>query len=70
MMKGNRLKFETMFDEAGNKSIKDETVSRIKFYEKEIRIAMPIMLSDASGGQEPPDKLITLAIKNLLKVQQ
>ena len=63
MMKGNRLKIESMFDESGNmkKSIKDETVSRIKFCEKEIKTAMPIMLRSASGGQDSPEELIQYA---------
>ena len=63
MMKGNRLKIESMFDESGyiKKSIKDETVSRIKFCEKEIKTAMPIMLRNTSGGQDPPEELIQYA---------
>ena len=63
MMKGNRLKIETMFNESGNikKVIKDESVSRMKFCEKEIKTAMPIMLRKASGGKEPPEELIKYA---------
>ena len=60
MMKGNRLKIETMFNESGNikKVIKDESISRMKYCEKEIKTAMPIMLRKASGGKEPPEELI------------
>ena len=63
MMKGNRLKIETMFNESGNikKVIKDESVSRMKFCEKEIKTAMPVMLRKASGGKEPPEELIKYA---------
>ena len=63
MMKGNRLKVETMFNESGNikKVIKDESISRMKYCEKEIKTAMPIMLRKASGGKEPPEELIKYA---------
>tara|TARA_B100001027_G_scaffold121993_1_gene84269 strand:+ start:643 stop:1128 length:486 start_codon:yes stop_codon:yes gene_type:complete len=63
MMKGNRLKIETMFNESGNikKVIKDESISRMKYCEKEIKTAMPIMLRKASGGKEPPEELIKYA---------
>ena len=63
MIKGNRLKIETMFNESGNikKVIKDESVSRMKFCEKEIKTAMPIILRKASGGKEPPEELIKYA---------
>ena len=63
MMKGNRLNIETMFNESGNikKVIKDESISRMKYCEKEIKTAMPIMLRKASGGKEPPEELIKYA---------
>ena len=63
MMKGNRLKIETMFNAAGKikKVIKDESISRMKYCEKEIKKAMPIMLRKASGGKEPPEELIKYA---------
>ena len=63
MMKGNRLKIKTMFNESGNikKVIKDESISRMKYCEKEIKTAMPIMLRKASGGKEPPEELIKYA---------
>ena len=40
---------------------KDEIVSRIKFCEKEIKTAIPIMLRNASGGQDPTKALTQYA---------
>ena len=62
-MKGNRLKIETIFNESGKikKVIKDESISRMKYCEKEIKTAMPIMLRKASGGKEPTEELIKYA---------